>query len=42
LATFAAVLEAYNSGAPAASRVTLLDVPAMAVVEKAGVGAFLR
>ena len=42
LATFAAVLEAYNSDAPPASRVALLDVPAMIVVEKAGVGAFLR
>jgi predicted deacylase len=42
LATFAAVLDAYNSDAPPASRVALLDVPAMTVVEKAGVGAFLR
>ena len=42
LATFAAVLEAYNSDAPPASRVALLDVPAMTGVEKAGVGAFLR
>ena len=42
LATFAAVMEAYNRDAPPASRVALLDVPAMTVVEKAGVGAFLR
>jgi hypothetical protein len=42
LATFAAVLAAYNSDASPASHVTLLDVPAMAGVEKAGVSAFLR
>ncbi len=42
LASFAAVLGAYNAGAPAASRITLADVPVMADVEKAGVGAFLR
>jgi len=42
LASFAAVLAAYNSDAPPASRITLLDVPTMAGVEKAGVGAFLR
>jgi len=42
LASFAAVLAAYNSAAPPASRVAVLDVPAMAEVEKAGVSAFLR
>jgi predicted deacylase len=42
LAAFTAVLAAYNAGAPAAARITLLDVPAMAGVETAGVGAFLR
>jgi predicted deacylase len=42
LASFAAVLAAYNAQAPPESRVALLDVPTMAGVEKAGVGAFLR
>jgi len=42
LASFAAVLAAYNTGAPPAARVTLAGVPAMADVEKSGVGAFLR
>ena len=42
LASFAAVLAAYNIDAPAASRIVLADVPSMADVEKAGVGAFLR
>jgi len=42
LASFAAVLAAYNTGAPPALRIMLLDVPAMTDVEKAGVGAFLR
>ena len=42
LAAFAAVLGAYNAGAPPSSRITLADVPAMTDVEKAGVGAFLR
>jgi predicted deacylase len=42
LASFTAVLAAYNAGAPAASRIILADVPLMADVEKAGVGAFLR
>jgi predicted deacylase len=42
LASFAAVVAAYNAEALPASRVALADVPAMADVEKAGVGAFLR
>ena len=42
LAAFAAVLRAYNAGAPASARIALADVPAMTDVEKAGVGAFLR
>jgi hypothetical protein len=42
LASFAAVLAAYNAQASSGSHVTLLDVPTMAGVEKAGVGAFLR
>lgn len=42
LAAFAAVLGAYNAGAPPAMRIELAGVPAMAEVEKAGVGAFLR
>ncbi len=41
LASFAAVLAAHNADRPAASQVTLLDVPTLAEVEKAGVGAFL-
>lgn len=41
LASFAAVLAAYTADRPAASQVTLLDVPTLAEVEKAGVGAFL-
>jgi predicted deacylase len=42
LASFAAVVAAYNAGALPASRVTLADVPTMADVEKTGIGAFLR
>jgi predicted deacylase len=42
LASFAAVLAAYNSGAASSSRITLLDVPTMADVDRAGVGAFLK
>ena len=42
LASFSAVLAACNAEAPAASRILLADVPSMADVEKAGVGAFLR
>jgi hypothetical protein len=42
LASFAAVLAACNAQAPAGSRITLLDVPTLAGVETAGVGAFLR
>jgi predicted deacylase len=42
LATFSAVLAAYNADAPAASRIFLADVPTMADIEKAGVGALLR
>jgi predicted deacylase len=42
LASFAAVLAACNAEAPRASRITLIDVPTMADVEKSGVGAFLR
>ena len=42
LASFAAVVAAYNAEALPVSRVTLADVPAMTDVEKAGVGAFLR
>ena len=42
LASFAAVLGAYNAGAPTASRIILAGVPVMTDVEKAGVGAFLR
>ncbi|MFO7693251.1 MAG: hypothetical protein R6V57_09230 [Vicinamibacterales bacterium] len=42
LATFAAVLGAYNGGAPPAMRIELAGVPSMTDVEQAGVGAFLR
>ena len=42
LASLAAVLGAYNTSAPQPLHVTLLDVPAMADVEEAGVGAFLK
>jgi hypothetical protein len=42
LASFAAVVAAYNAGALPASRVTLADVATMADVEKTGIGAFLR
>jgi predicted deacylase len=42
LASFSAVLAAYNADAPAAERIVVLDVPAMADVVKAGVGAFLK
>jgi len=42
LASFSAVLAAYNADAPAAERIVMLDVPAMADVVKAGVGAFLK
>jgi len=42
LATFIAVLAACNAAAPPASRIVLSDLPTMADVEKAGVGAFLR
>jgi len=42
LASFTAVLAAYNADAPAGERIVMLDVPAMADVVKAGVGAFLK
>jgi predicted deacylase len=42
LASFSAVLDAYNAGAPLAARFAVADVPGLAEVEKAGVGAFLR
>lgn len=42
LSSFSAVLAAYNADAAPAARFTIADVPAMAEVEKAGVGAFLR
>jgi hypothetical protein len=42
LAAFTAVLSAYNADAAPGARVALTGVPAMAEVEKAGVGAFLR
>jgi len=42
LASFSAVLAAYNADAPPDARAICLDVPTMAEVEKAGVGAFLR
>ncbi|MCX6549763.1 MAG: succinylglutamate desuccinylase [Acidobacteria bacterium] len=42
LASFMAVIAAYNADAPAGAVVTLADVPAMKDVEKTGVGSFLR
>jgi predicted deacylase len=42
LAAFTAVLSAYNADAAPGARVALTGVPAMAELEKAGVGAFLR
>jgi len=42
LASFMAVLTAYNTDAPAVEGIVMLDVPAMAEVVKAGVGAFLK
>jgi predicted deacylase len=42
LASFTAVLAAYNADAAPGVRITLAGVPTMAEVEKAGVGAFLR
>ncbi len=42
LAAFTAVLSAYNADAAPGARITLAGVPAMAEVEKAGVGSFLR
>lgn len=42
LASLAAVLAAYNAEAGAGATVAWLDLPTMAEVEKAGVGAFLK
>jgi predicted deacylase len=42
LASFTAVIAAYNADAPASAGVVMHDVPAMADVVKAGVGAFLK
>jgi hypothetical protein len=42
LASFAAVMAAYNADAPAGRSATLGGVPAMADMIKAGVGAYLR
>jgi hypothetical protein len=42
LASFTAVLAAYNAEAPPAARVAIADVPGMAEMEKAGVGPFLK
>jgi hypothetical protein len=42
LASFSAVLDAYNAGAPLAARFTPAGVPGLTEVEKSGVGAFLR
>jgi hypothetical protein len=42
LSSFAAVLAAFNTGAQPGARVAILDLPAMAEVEKAGVGALLK
>ena len=42
LASFMAVLAAYNADAPAGAGVGMHDVPAMADIVKAGVGAFLK
>jgi hypothetical protein len=42
LACFSAVLAAYDESASHGRSVTLLDVPSMSDVEKAGVGAFVR
>jgi predicted deacylase len=42
LASFAAVLAAYNAGAPPAGQVTVAGVPGLAEVERSGVGAFLK
>jgi predicted deacylase len=42
LASFAAVMAAYNAEAPPALQAVVGAVPSMAEVEKAGVGAFLR
>jgi hypothetical protein len=42
LATFTAVMAAYNADAPAARSAVIGGVPSMPDMEKAGVGAFLR
>lgn len=42
LASFTAVLDAYNSGAPAARQAQVAEVPALEEMAKAGVGAFLK
>lgn len=42
LASFAAVLAAYNADAKPGAAAVLLDLPSMPAVEKAGVGAFLK
>ena len=42
LASVMAVLAAYNGDAPPGARITITDVPTLAEVEKAGVGAFLK
>jgi hypothetical protein len=42
LASFAAVLAAYNADAEPAATFAIVDVPGLADVEKAGIGAFLK
>jgi predicted deacylase len=42
LASFAAVVDAYNEGAAPARRAAILDVPGLDEMTKAGVGAFLK
>jgi len=42
LASFSAVLAVYNADAPAVEGIVIVDVPAMADVIKAGVGAYLK
>jgi predicted deacylase len=42
LASFAAVLAAYNGDAKPGARVTLIDLPGMADLQKSGVGALLK
>ena len=42
LASFVAVLAAYNASAPPGAGFSIVDVPGLAETEKAGVGAFLR